>query len=148
MPYTLADPRTLGWLQRALALELGAVQQYLAQAVLAGLWGEAALADTLRQEAHQELGHAQALMQRLVELGAAPAAGALAPAHLGRSAAELHAANARLENDAVALYEQALLHAQRVRDAATVRLLEPILRDEAAHRDAALRRLNEGAPHG
>jgi len=30
-----ADPRTLGWLSRALTHELGAVQQYLAQSALA-----------------------------------------------------------------------------------------------------------------
>lgn len=133
MPATLADPRTLGWLQRALTHELGAVQQYMAQAVLAGLWGETALADELRQEAQQELGHAQALMQRLIELGAAPAAGAMAPARLGRNPAELWAANQVLEREAVSLYEQAWAHAQRLRDHDTAALLHPILQDEAAH---------------
>lgn len=147
MPASLADPRTLGWLQRALAHELGAAQQYLAQGVLASLWGEEALAEALRREAQEELGHAQALMQRLIELGAAPAAGALAPARLGRSPAELHAANLQLENEAVQLYGQALLHAQRLRDHATAQLLDAILQAEALHRETALRRLQTGELH-
>ncbi len=147
MPTTLADPRTLGWLQRALAHELGAVQQYVAQAELAGLWGEVALADELRQEAHQELAHAQGLMQRLIALGATPSAGALAPARLGRNPAELWAANQGLEREAVRLYEQAWQHAQRVRDPDTATLLHGILQDEAAHLQGIDQRLH-GDRHG
>ena len=63
------DPRTLGWLARALTHEMGAVQQYLAQSVLARLWGDEALAAKLRREAEEELGHAERLMERLILLG-------------------------------------------------------------------------------
>ena len=52
------DPRTLGWLSRALTHEMSAVQQYLAQSVLARLWGDDELASKLRSEAVEELGHA------------------------------------------------------------------------------------------
>jgi hypothetical protein len=44
------DPRTLGWLSRALTHEMSAVQQYLAQSVLARLWGDESIGDKhLRQ---------------------------------------------------------------------------------------------------
>jgi bacterioferritin len=127
------DPRTLGWLQRALAHEMSAAQQYLAQSVLARLWGETALADELQREAHEELHHAQRLMQRLIELGRVPAAGSVATARLGRNAEELWQANRQLELEAVQLYGEAFAHAQRVRDAVSAALLHDILQAEAAH---------------
>jgi len=78
------DPRTLGWLSRALTHEMSAVQQYLAQSVLARLWGDYALSSQLRREAVEELQHAERLMERLIILGVAPSAGNLPPARLGR----------------------------------------------------------------
>lgn len=127
------DPRTLGWLSRALTHEMTAVQQYLAQSVLARLWGDAALADKLRHEAVEELEHAERLMERLILLGVPPSAGNLPPARLGRGAQELLAADHVLEVDAVRLYEQALAHARRMRDGDSAALLEGILAEEVAH---------------
>lgn len=142
------DPRTLGWLNRALAHELGAVQQYLAQGVLARLWGDAVLADALRHEAFEELGHAERLMERLIVLGRAPAAASVVPARLGRSAHELWAANRQLETDAVQLYREALAHAQRLRDGDTAALLHDILGAEAAHLQAMNQNVKEADHHG
>jgi bacterioferritin len=127
------DPRTLGWLARALTHEMGAVQQYLAQSVLARLWGDEALASKLRHEAVEELGHAERLMERQILMGVAPSAGNLPPARLGRSADELLAADRVLEVDAVRLYQEALAHAQRMRDPDSAALLESILGEEIAH---------------
>lgn len=127
------DPRTLGWLSRALTHEMTAVQQYLAQSVLVRLWGDPALADKLRHEAVEELEHAERLMERLILLGVPPSSGNLPPARLGRSAQELLAADHVLEVDAVRLYEQALAHTRRMRDADSAALLESILAEEVAH---------------
>ncbi len=127
------DPRTLGWLARALSHEMRAMQQYLAQSVLARLWGDEALAAKLRHEAVEEMGHAERLMERLILLGVAPSAGNLVPARLGRSVEELLAADRALEVDAVRLYQEAAAHARRMRDADSAALLESILTDELAH---------------
>jgi bacterioferritin len=102
------DPRTLGWLSRALTHEMSAVQQYLAQSVLARLWGDEALAKHLRHEAIEE-------------------------ARLGRSVDDLLVADRVLEVDAVRLYDEALAHARRMRDADNAALLESILAEEVAH---------------
>ncbi len=128
-----ADPRTLGWLSRALAHEMRAVQQYLAQSVLARLWGNAELAAELRREADEELAHAERLMERLIQLGVAPAAGNILPARLGRNAADLLAADRALEVDAVHLYREAAAHARRMRDADSTALLEGLLAEELKH---------------
>lgn len=127
------DPRTLGWLARALTHEMSAMQQYLAQSVLARLWGDQALAAKLRHEAVEEMGHAERLMERLILLGVAPSAGNLPPARLGRSVDDLLAADHTLEVDAVRLYQEAAAHARRMRDPDSAALLESILADELAH---------------
>jgi len=127
------DPRTLGWLSRALSHEMRAVQQYLAQSVLARLWGNESLSQHLRREAVEEMVHAERLMERLIVLGIAPSAGNLPPARLGRNANELLDADHALEVDAVRLYEEALAHARRMRDVDNASLLEDILGEEIAH---------------
>jgi len=130
---TNVDPRTLGWLQRALTHEMRAVQQYLAQSVLARLWGEAALSDELRREADEELEHAERLMAQLIRLGVAPHAAALPPARLGRTPDELLAADHALEVEAVTLYVDALAHSKRQRDTEATQLFADLLADEQRH---------------
>lgn len=127
------DPRTLGWLSRALAHEMRAVQQYLAQSVLARLWGDEELSKRLRREAVEELTHAERLMEQLIGFGVAPSAGNLPPARLGRSADDLLCADRELEVEAVRLYQEAVAHARRMRDASTAALLSDILAEEMAH---------------
>ena len=127
------DPRTLGWLSRALTHEMSAVQQYLAQSVLARLWGDEALSSKLRSEAVEELGHAERLMERLIVLGVAPSAGNLPPSRLGRSVDELLAADRELEVEAVRLYQEAVAHTQRMRDSDGTSLLADILAEEMEH---------------
>lgn len=127
------DPRTLGWLNRALSHEMCAVQQYLAQSVLARLWGDEALSRELHQECVEELGHAARLMERLILEGVAPGAGTLPPARLGREVPALLEADRALEINAVRLYEAALAHARKVRDTAAERLFAQLLEEEAEH---------------
>lgn len=127
------DPRTLGWLSRALTHEMSAVQQYLAQSVLARLWGDETLSKQLRREAVEEMTHAERLMERLIQLGVAPSAGNLPPARLGPNVDALLSADRTLEVDAVRLYQEALAHAKRMRDTEGAALLEDILREEMAH---------------
>ena len=127
------DPRTLGWLSCALTHEMCAVQQYLAQSVLARLWGDETLSKQLRREAVEEMVHAERLMERLILLGVAPSAGNLPPARLGKNADELLSADHTLEVDAVRLYQEALAHAKRMRDTDSASLLEDILGEEIAH---------------
>ena len=127
------DPRTLGWLSRALTHEMSAVQQYLAQSVLARLWGDETLSKQLRREAVEEMTHAERLMERLIQLGVAPSAGNLPPARLGANVDAPLSADRTLEVDAVRLYQEALAHAKRMRDTVSATLLEDILSEEIAH---------------
>ncbi len=141
------DPRTLGWLARALTHEMSAVQQYLAQSVLARLWGDTETSAKLRHEAVEELGHAERLMEQLIRFGVAPSAGNLPPARLGREMADLLHADHTLEVNAVRLYEEAVAHARRMRDEDSVKLLEGILAEEKAH-VREIDQLGGGSSHG
>ncbi len=129
------DPRTLGWLNRALNHEMAAVQQYLAQSVLARLWGDLDLSRQMQAEALEELAHAGRLIEQQIRLGVAPCAGQLPVARLGQGAEELLAHDRQLEANAIRIYGDALLHARRLRDAPTAGLFEALLRDEQAHHD-------------
>lgn len=127
------DPRTLGWVSRALTHEMRAVQQYLAQSVLARLRGDEALSVKLRHEAIEELAHAERLMEQLIRFGVAPSAGNLPPSRLGHSTEDLLLADRELELDAVRLYQEALAHARRMRDTETASLFADLLSEEMAH---------------
>jgi bacterioferritin len=142
-----ANPQTLGWLNRALTHELSAVQQYQAQSVLAKLWGETSLANYLKQEAVGELVHAEMLMEQLIMLGVAPNASALAPARLGRTVDQLLLANRQLESDAVHIYQEAVLHANRVRDIEFATLMNSILDEERVHLTELDRMISERNNH-
>ncbi|MXS81015.1 bacterioferritin [Nitrosomonas eutropha] len=127
------DPRTLGWLARALNHEMGAVQQYLAQSVLARLWGDVELAAHLRAEAMEELEHAELLIERQILLGVAPCGGQLPVVRLGHNAQELFAHDQQMEVQAVQLYVNALMHAQRLRDQDSIALFQSLLAQEQEH---------------
>lgn len=127
------DPRTLGWLNQALNHEMSAVQQYLAQSVLARLQGHETLSRQLREECLEELDHAARLMERLMLDGVAPQAGTLPPARISRDQAQMLEADRQLELNAVGLYEAALAHARRARDPQCETLFSELLAEEAAH---------------
>lgn len=141
----MADPRIVGYLNRAVAHELSAVQQYLAQARLTAMWGLSDVSECLRRDAQEELDHADRFMTRMFHHGVAPNGSQLAPVRLGRSMAELLERNRELEMEAVRLYDEAAVYCRRVGAAADAELFESILEDELEHvreidaQDAAVR---------
>jgi bacterioferritin len=72
-------------------------------------------------------------MERLIAVGVAPSAGNLPPSRLGRSVDDMLAADRELEVEAVRLYQEAVAHAQRMRDSDTAALLTEILAEEMEH---------------
>lgn len=151
VPRVILDPRLRGYLVRALGHEMGAVQLYLAQAGLAGMW---ALDDESRQfrtDGLDELGHVERVQQRLLELGMAPPAVAGPPVRLGRSVEEMLLIDRELEVEVIRLYEPARLYSARIRDQGSEELFAGLLRDELehlAHIDAWLDEARSGARQG
>ncbi|MEO1767764.1 ferritin-like domain-containing protein [Thiobacter aerophilum] len=128
-----SDPRLLGYLHRALAHEMAAVQQYMAQSRLCDQWNLADFCAHFREDVDEEIEHVKTLIDTLVKLGVAPRAMQIAPARLGRSLRELIEIDRILEVDAVRLYEEAAAYCARVGDFQHESVFQSILRDELAH---------------
>ena len=138
-----SDPRLNGYLSRALSHELAAVQQYLLQATLAGLWGMTDMSTRLRTDVKEELVHAERLMARMLVLGIPSNATQLPPARTGRSVEEMLLIDRVLEIEAIRLYEEATNYCVRIRDSETQALLTAILQDELGHLNELDRMLTE-----
>lgn len=137
------DPRVAGCLSQAISHEMSVVQQYLTQACLCELWGLPERAAYFRREAAGEQEHAGKIICHMLTLGLIPNATRLAAERPGRDLAEMLALDRRLELKAVYLYDEAMRHAQRFRDAASAQLFAALLADEQAHLHELDRQLAE-----
>ena len=143
MLQTHADERVLGYLGRALSLELSAVQLYSTQARLLGAWGLAEASERMREEAAEELGHADRIIGRMLALGASPGASQLRPVKLGRNLHELLVHNHAFENELINLYSQATRHCARAGDHDDRLFFEALLSEEQAHARTLEQWMNE-----
>lgn len=127
------DPRLSGYLSRALSHEMAAVQQYLLQAKLTGMWGLSAQSTRFRHDVNEELAHAERLMERMLTLGIPCNATQLQPIRPGRTLEEMLQIDRQLEIEAIRLYEEAALYCARRQDGETQALMRAILEDELGH---------------
>ena len=128
-----ADQRVLGYLGRALSLELSAVQLYTTQAKLVEAWGLGEVAEKFRAEASEELGHAERIIARMLALGVAPNASQLRPVKLGQNLQQLLEHDYAFEMELVSLYEDASHHCTRIGDKDNRLLFETLLAEEQEH---------------
>ena len=126
-------PRVLGFLGRALSLELTAVQQYMTQASLVELWGDQLTADRFRKETVEEMRHAESIVQRMLALGVAPAASQLRPAAYAADLAGLLRHDAQLEQDLIQLYGDAVRFCVLIGDGPNRDFFTGLLADEEHH---------------
>jgi bacterioferritin len=126
-------PRVLGWLGRALSLELSAVQQYMTQASLVELWGDHDAAARFRQDTVEEMRHAEAIVQRMLALGVAPASSQLRPVAHAADLVGLLQHDLRLEADLIALYDDAVRFCVLIGDSDNRTLFSGLLDDEQHH---------------
>ncbi len=127
------DPRLSGYLTRALSHEMAAVQQYLMQAKLVGLWGMAEMSKQICMDVQEELVHAERLMERMLVLGVPSNATLLPPVRTGRSVEEMWQINRLLEMEAIHIYEEGSQYCARIRDTETQTLFDEIMQDEIGH---------------
>lgn len=130
VPSGRIHPRIPGYLGRALSLEFSAVQQYMTQASLVEAWGLPEAAARLRREMVEEMHHADRLTQRMLALGFAPAASQLRPARAGAHLVALLREDLRLEQEIIALYQEAVLSCRRLGDAAHEDFFAALLDEE------------------
>lgn len=128
-----ADQRVLGYLGRALSLELSAVQLYSTQARLVATWGLQGPADRLRREAHEEMEHVERIIARMLALGVAPNASQLRPVRLGRDLRELLLIDQAFEHELVHLYQEAAGHCARSGNHDDRLFFQTLWEEERAH---------------
>ena len=138
-----ADLRILGYLGRALSLELSAVQLYSTQARLVEVWGLAEMAGKLSAEASEEMAHANRIISRMLALGVAPNASQLRPVRLGKNLQELLQHNHAFENELIRLYDDATRYCARSGDHDNRLFFEALLNEEKAHAEGLLKWLQE-----
>ncbi|QVV68018.1 bacterioferritin [Synechococcus sp. LA31] len=126
-------PRVLGYLGRALSLELTAVQQYMTQASLVGLWGDEASAERFREETVEEMQHAERIVQHMLQLGVAPAASQLQPVGHAPDLVGLLELNAELEQQLIDHYDEASRFCRVIHDEANAAFFQALLEDEQNH---------------
>ena len=127
------DLRLSLYLTRSLNHEMAAVQQYLMQAKLAGLWSMPELSARLNKDAGEELVHVGRIMERMLVLGIPSNASQLPPVRPGRNVEEMLLIDRELEVEAIRLYEEAAHYCTRVRDSETQILFNGLLQDEVEH---------------
>ena len=128
-----AHPRVLGYLGRALSLEFSAVQQYMTQASLVEIWGDAAAADRFRRETVEEMQHAERIVKRMLALGVAPAASQLRPVTHAADLVELLRRNAVLEDDLIAHYAEAMRFCVQIGDVEQHAFFQTLWQEEQQH---------------
>lgn len=126
---------TIANLQRALAMELGAVHQYLLHAHTLDNWGLDKLAKRMRAEMQEELGHAGAFIDRIVFLEGEPNLDAAKTPAQARSLRHMFEADLADEKDAVAVYTEAAAGASAAHDIGSRKLFEDTVIDEEGHMD-------------
>ena len=127
------DERVLGYLGRALSLELSAVQLYSTQSMLVASWGLTDVAEKFRAESREETGHAERIISRMLALGVAPNASQLRPVRLGRNLQELLQHDYLFENELISLYDDATRYCVSVADYDNRVFFEALLNEEKSH---------------
>ena len=130
-----ANEKVINELNRALSAELTAIVQYRMQAEMGDNWGYGKLGEATKKRAIQEMGHAEALIERVlfldgtpgVELKLKPTIGATVKAQLEL---DLHD-----EVDAIKQYYAAAAICWQEGDKGSRELFEKMIKDEEMHTD-------------
>ncbi len=128
-----ASTKELDNLQTAVSMEMAAVHQYLLHAHVMEDWGLAKLAAKMREEVQEELGHADAYMQRIMFLKGNPEVMASKPPQRAQALKDLFEADLRDEEDSIKFYTQAAQAAGKAGDIGTRSLFEKTALDEEGH---------------
>jgi len=124
-------------LNQLLADELTAISQYMVHSEMCDNWGYDKLHQAIEQQAHDEMHHAEWLIQRIIFLEGVPVVSKLNPILIGQTVLDLIGHDQEAELAAVVAYNTAIRLSHEVDDQATADLLTTILKMEEAHSDWA-----------
>ncbi len=114
-------------------MELTAAHQYQLHASVLTDWGMDRLATKMRQEMHEELGHSDEYIARIMFLKGQPNLILAKTPAIAQSLVQLFQADLADENEAIAFYTSAARQAAEVGDIGSRTLFERIVLDEEGH---------------
>ena len=129
------NPQVLEALNRALTIELTAINQYFCQAKMCKNWGYERLAKKHYEESLGEMKHAEKLIDRILFLEGVPEIARYDVIRVGTDVKEQFENDLQLEMGGVRHYNEAIELCTKLRDNGTREILEPILSESEEHVD-------------
>jgi bacterioferritin len=128
-------PEVIDGLNRALTIELTAINQYFCQAKMCKNWGFMKLAHKHYEESLGEMKHAEKLIDRILFLEGTPEIARYDVIRVGTNVKEQFENDLQLELGGVKQYNLLVDLCIRVKDNGTRELVEPILEESEEHVD-------------
>lgn len=129
------DKGVIDRLNKALKLELTAVNQFFLHARMYRHWGFNKLAKVEYDESIDEMKHADWLIDRILFLDGLPNVQDLAKVRIGETLKECIECDLAAELDAHPVYKEAITYCEEVGDYVSRQLLDGILKSEEEHID-------------
>jgi len=136
------DAKVIEYLNEALKNELTAINQYFLHYRMLEHWGVDKLAKFEYGESIDEMKHADKLAERILFLDGLPNFQLLGRIKIGENVEEVLKADLALENEAIPLLRDAIVHCETVRDFVSRDLLLNILDNEEEHVDVLERQFD------
>ena len=122
-------------LNKALKLELTAINQYFLHARMYKNWGLEKLNEKEYEESIDEMKHADMLIERILMIEGLPNLQDLGKLYIGENVLEMLKCDLRLESEAIPIYRDAVAHCEKVGDYVSRDLFSHILNSEEEHYD-------------
>lgn len=129
------DKTVIQLLNRALTIELTAINQYFLHARMYGNWGLEALGRHEYEESIEEMHHADKLIKRILFIEGRPNPQNLGKLLIGENVPECLAGDLQLERSGREHYLEAVKYCESVQDYVSREILESILCDTEEHID-------------
>ena len=129
------NPQVIDALNRALTIELTAINQYFCQAKMCMNWGFKLLGKKHYEESMGEMKHAEKLIDRILFLEGVPEIARYDVIRVGTNVKEQFENDLQLEMNGVKHYNATIELCSRLNDHGTRELIEPILTESEEHVD-------------
>jgi bacterioferritin len=130
----MSNEQTIENLNKALQMEMSAAHQYQLHAHVLEDWGLTRLAQQMRREMQEELGHSDKFIERIMFLKGNPEIAFQKPPHRAKNLVDMFKADLSDEEDAIAFYTKAAKAADEAGDIGSRTLFEQIVMDEEGHK--------------
>lgn len=129
------DPQVIDALNRALTIELTAINQYFCQSKMCKNWGFDKLAKKHWEESIGEMKHADKIIERILFLEGVPEIARYDVIRVGSDVKEQFENDLKLEMGGVNQYNAGITLSAAVKDNGTRELMEAILKESEEHVD-------------